>query len=134
MAELRFVGIAALVLASCGQEFNAPHSGCADDTREAYDGESSIAACQGGFSVVGVTSAEAQAPACGRKAGNDSSNPSGQGCSAEDLCSRGWHVCRSAAEVQAKASTGACPGDSGTLFWLTRQAEDANGACVDKGS
>jgi hypothetical protein len=84
--------------------------------------------------VLGVTSAESKALACGRNAGNDSSNPAGQGCSAEDLCSAGWHVCRSAAEVQAKASGGSCPPATGTVFWMTRQAEDANGACVDSGS
>lgn len=124
----------AVALTGCGDQFAAPGSGCADGEREAYDGEENIAACQGGFGVLGVTTADSNAPACGRAAGDDGSDPGGQGCSVEDLCSAGWHVCRSAAEVRTKASTGACPPTTGTLFWLTRQAEDANGACVDSGN
>jgi hypothetical protein len=129
-----WVAVAVFVLPGCGDDFVSPDNGCADDTREGYEGEAKIAACQGGFSVVGITSSQSQAPACGRQAGNDSSNPAGQGCSVEDLCAQGWHVCRSAAEVQASASTAACPASSGVLFWLTRQAEDANGLCADVGS
>jgi hypothetical protein len=126
--------VALFALAGCGEDFGSPDNGCSDDTREGYEGESNIAACQGGFGVVGITSAASQAPACERKAGDDGSNPAGAGCSVEDLCAQGWHVCRSAAEVRTKASTLACPPSSGALFWLTRQAEDANGLCADVGS
>jgi len=128
-----------LLVAACSTAFStdpaskdaaATRAGCADGTREGYDGEAKIAACAGGFELAGVVSDESRAPACGRTAGNDGARADGAGCSAADLCAAGFHVCESAAEVAATASTGACPSGSGTTFWLTRQAEDANGECM----
>lgn len=136
---------AATVLAACGgDKFSAKDEAaggagatgdraCADGTREGYPGEANIAACAGGFTVAGIVSDASRVPACGRRAGNSGQLPDGDGCCAADLCATGFHVCESAAEV-ASAATGACPQSSGTTFWLTRQAEDADGTCMAGGS
>ena len=59
-------------------------------------GQPNIAGCAGGFDVPGVTTAASMQPNCGRISGNSSINPQGTGCSVEDLCSEGWHVCTGA--------------------------------------
>jgi hypothetical protein len=107
--------------------------GCADGEREAYldeAAEPNIAACAGGFSVPGTVTAASLSPACGRQGGDDGANPAGSGCSVEDLCAAGWHVCESSADVASHAETGACP-DFDLLadfqFYLTRQAQTPNG-------
>jgi hypothetical protein len=145
MLGLRTAPILAVVaLAACGgEEFTTDGAegdagttgdpACADGTREGYPGEASIAACAGGFTVAGIVSAASRVPACGRRAGNDGPLAAGDGCSAADLCGVGYHVCEDATEVAALAR-GACPASSGTTFWLTRQAEDANGECMPGGS
>jgi hypothetical protein len=109
-------------------------SGCSDATREGFTdvaAQPNIAACAGGFDVAGVTTPASMKPQCGRAAGNDGANPSGMGCSVEDLCAAGWHVCRDAADVAARSSTGGCEEGKGPpVFWLTRQGKDATGACA----
>jgi hypothetical protein len=131
----------ALLAAGCGgSKFSAAgegsddggpgDAGCADGTREGYLGEARIAACAGAFELPGIVTAASRAPACGRAAGNDGARADGVGCSAADLCAAGYHVCDDAAEVGRLASTGDCPTGGGGAFWLTRQGEDANGACV----
>jgi len=109
--------------------------GCSDGTRESYQNMSqrpSIAGCEGGFQVEGVTTQQSRAPQCGRQAGNDGSNPGGVGCSVEDLCSSGWHVCENAAEVSSATNGAGC--DSSTSitpeFWLTRQVQTSQGVCA----
>lgn len=95
-------------------------------------GQPKIAACSGGFSVAGVTTPDSMSPQCGRVSGNDSVNPNGQGCSVEDLCSEGWHVCHGAMDVAQHSSTGQCePSIAVTpVFWLTRQAQDEQANCA----
>ncbi len=112
-----------------------PTCGCADGFREAFldrAAQPNLAGCAGAFNVPGVTTAESLAPACGREAGDDGLNRSGTGCSVEDLCSAGWHVCKTAGEVGARSTTGGCesPDPASTAFWLTRQAEDPAGECA----
>jgi hypothetical protein len=107
-------------------------TGCADGTREAFkdaDTYPHIAGCNGGFSVPGVLHADA--PACGRIAGNDSSNPNGDGCGAQDLCAEGWHVCRHPAEVTAHSPDG-CNGshDAASSFYVSRTSGSGCGACA----
>ena len=78
--------------------------GCSDGTREAFTNmgtHPNIAGCSGGFSVAGVTTQNSMSPQCNRGAGNSSGNTFGNGCSVEDLCAAGWHVCTSSAEVQS---------------------------------
>jgi hypothetical protein len=61
-----------------------------------------------------------------RVAGNDSANPNGINCGAEDLCQFGWHVCTSDADVAAKSPSG-CDGalDRFTgVLWATGQSGD----------
>ena len=79
-----------------------------------------------------MTTIESLAPACKRQAGDDGVNPAGLGCSVEDLCSAGWHVCKSATDVVSHSTTGGCetPDPATTAFWLTRQSEDVSGQCA----
>lgn len=110
--------------------------GCSDGTREAFTNvqtHPNIAGCSGGFSVAGVTTQNSMSPQCNRIAGNSSANTSGNGCSVEDLCANGWHVCNSSAEVQMKSGTGACDTVSmlsSTAMWITRQSADGPGNCI----
>jgi len=69
-------------------------------------------------------------PACGRVAGDDSTNPNGAGCSVEDLCAVGWHVCKSAADVATSSANKGCAPDAVNGFWLTRQAQTDGGSCA----
>lgn len=112
--------------------------GCADGEREGYKtiaDEPDIAACAGGFTVPGVSTTDSRKTTCGRRGGDDGPKPSGDGCSVEDLCSDGWHVCDSAEDVDRSAKSHACPEDvSGDLFWATRQGQDSTGECIEGGT
>jgi hypothetical protein len=125
-------------------------SGCSDGQREgftdlaAYPG---IAGCSGGWSVPGImidnpgaapacpgiATFDTVVPACSRRAGNNSSNPSGAGCNVADLCAAGWHVCATAADVAASSPTGcvgvAAPGAE-PLFFATRQSSTGCGVAA----
>jgi hypothetical protein len=106
--------------------------GCADGTREGFVDESaypSIAACSGGFSVAGLLS-ELKAQ-CNHQGGDSGPLPSGEGCSAEDLCAVGFHVCVSEADVADNSPTG-CTGaaPSPGLFFVTRQSGPGCGICA----
>ncbi|MBW2454351.1 MAG: hypothetical protein JRI68_07565 [Deltaproteobacteria bacterium] len=151
--------IGCLLLASCGDSFTGGEGGgggtggtssssgtggstsgtpgCSDGTRELFDdltAEPRIAGCEGGFSVPGVTTQESQELACDRKAGNNSENAAGEGCSVADLCAAGWHVCESAADVAASLTSAiACPETPNPSFWITRQATNDTTDCVNGG-
>lgn len=88
-----------------------PGPGCSDGTREGFRDSSMwpiIAGCAGGFSEPGVIGS--LKPACALRAGDNSSNPAGKGCSAADLCDVGWHVCSNGPDVRAHSPTGDCEG------------------------
>lgn len=107
-------------------------NGCADGTREGFLDELSfpdIAGCSGGFSVPGVLAD--LVPTCGGNAGNDSANPSGQGCSAADLCSAGFVVCQTEADIAARSPTG-CGGitEAPDTFFITRLTGTGCGKCA----
>jgi hypothetical protein len=98
--------------------------GCADGVRDAFLDRArypDIAACAGGFSLPGLN--RETAPTCARIAGDDGPNATGAGCRASDLCAEGFHVCRSAAEVRARARDGCAGAQDGPpeSFWATRQ-------------
>jgi hypothetical protein len=80
--------------------------------------------------VPGTTTEASTQPMCNRMAGNDGAIVDGQGCTVEDLCAKGWHVCVDNDEVGAKSSTGECEQAPFDTFYLTRQAQDGNGDCV----
>ncbi|WP_225413593.1 choice-of-anchor A family protein [Stigmatella hybrida] len=125
-------------------------SGCADGQREGFVDSGAypnIAGCSGAWTVPGVslfapeeapscpglTPQDTRNPACGRAAGDDSTNPSGAGCNVADLCAPGWHVCLDANDVK-NASVSGCggatrPGDPPLLF-LTRQSSTGCGECA----
>ncbi len=71
-------------------------------------------------------------PSCDREAGDDALNTAGRGCTVADLCSEGWHVCTSAAEVDDKSPNG-CVGATEDVvlnnFFATRQSGVGNNAC-----
>ena len=103
--------------------------GCADGQREGFVDQAAfpdIAACDGGWSAGGVMGAPPAA--CANAAGDDSGNPAGQGCSAGDICSPGFHVCTSAAEVGAK---GGCAGLGAiaAVFYACGQSGAGLGSC-----
>jgi hypothetical protein len=80
--------------------------GCSDGGREGFLDTAefyNIAACAGGWSISGILNT---APQCNHLSGDDSTNPSGLGCSAADICAEGWHVCNTLAEIAAATSVG----------------------------
>lgn len=103
-----------------------PTEGCSDGSREAYEDavmQPNIAGCSGGWDVPGTRSPESMTTHCSRNSGNGSTNPGGIGCSVEDLCSPGWHVCDSHGDVTLSSVGGQCPPDKGeSAFWATRQS------------
>jgi len=98
--------------------------GCSDGTREGLASFPTIAACAGAWTVAGVVADIA--PACARAAGNTGTNAAGTGCNTADLCSDGWHVCRSRDEIASHDGATACPqlASRSTEIYLTRQRGD----------
>ncbi|MBT9558514.1 MAG: DUF4360 domain-containing protein [Myxococcales bacterium] len=156
----RRVTLAALTLAcmagaASAQSLVSPAAvGCADGSREGYLGVSTypnIAACGGAWSIPGIANFapayapacpglavnDTRTPACGRTAGDDSANPYGNGCNAEDLCAEGWHIClgvndlKEATPTPTTGCTGSVPPGSGPLWFATRQATNGCGRCAD---
>jgi len=107
-------------------------NGCSDGSREGFVDEAQfpkIAACSGGWSVPGLVIAPL--PQCNLAAGNTSSNPSGTGCSAADLCSKGFHVCKGANDVALRAPAGcAGVGFEPDVFFATREGSTGCGICT----
>jgi hypothetical protein len=96
--------------AECTPVVSVSPIGCSDGTREAFADQATfpnIAACAGGWTIPGVFPSPAHSNAAGCEAPGNSStvNPNGVGCSAIDLCSPGWHLCRGG-EVGVRASGG----------------------------
>lgn len=80
-----------------------------------------IVACGGAWAVPGVVNAEETT--CGRGAGDDGENLSGEGCSAGDLCAIGWHVCLGADDVTAHQGESLCSQlRDGEATYVTRQS------------
>ncbi len=107
--------------------------GCADGTREDLVDEAaypSIAACSGGFWIPGVN---LNTPLCDRQGGNDGPFPDGMGCSIDDLCAAGWHVCTSRYEVmEANLDCGSASWANG--FFATGQSGEGANTCDDTGT
>jgi hypothetical protein len=110
----------------------AKANGCSDNTREGFVDQAKypdIAACAGGWAIAGVVGDVV--PACGLAAGNTSPNPGGAGCSAADLCSPGFHVCKDADEVAARSPTGCAGAATGPgLFFATGQGSTGCAICA----
>ncbi|MCB9536135.1 MAG: hypothetical protein H6704_07705 [Myxococcales bacterium] len=86
-------------------------NGCADGQREGFTALADfpdLAACSGGWGEPGLG---AEAPGCGRLAGDDGPAPAGPGCTVQDLCAEGWRVCPDAAAVAARMPEGASCAD-----------------------
>ncbi len=82
--------------------------GCADGTREGFTDLGlypTIASCGGAWTVAGAFHDDA---ACGRLAGNDGVNESGNGCNVEDLCAGGWHVCYGPDDIEVRTGGRGC--------------------------
>jgi hypothetical protein len=108
--------------------------GCADGFREALLDEGqypSIAACAGGFWVPGVALAM---PLCDRQGGDDGPLPDGMGCTIDDLCAEGWHLCTSRQEVSAAGLADCSTPAWGNQFFATRQSGEGANTCNDTGT
>jgi hypothetical protein len=114
-------------------------SGCADATREGFSDPAEfplIGACAGAWSIAGL---RPDPPvSCNRAAGDDGTLPGGVGCSASDLCSAGWHVCRTRLEVYerlpvADRSCDRIGADANALF-VTAQSGGGGGNCDATGT
>lgn len=110
-----------------------PDNGCADGEREAFEDEDAlpdIAGCAGAWQVPGVV---VNVPNCNRQAGDDALDPLGTGCSVEDLCGEGWHVCLSRAEVMERGITSCNDHAFGGAFFATRQSGNGSDTCANTG-
>jgi hypothetical protein len=116
--------------------------GCADGTREAFTDLAqfpTVAGCSGGWSVPGVLTVMSMTARCLRRGGNDGDSPDGAGCTVEDLCADGWHVCRGATELDTlevrcqEAGIGAGR-NAAPLFFVTRQRGRSATLCTPNDS
>ncbi len=111
-----------------------PPQGCADGQRDALLDEVTypdIAACAGGFGVAGV---QLNTPTCGRQGGDDGPFPDGMACAIDDLCSEGWHVCRTLHEV-SNSGLADCDGPAwATQFFATAQSGTGSNTCGATGT
>jgi hypothetical protein len=76
-------------------------AGCADYTVEGtFAGNASVVACTGAWTVAGGIGPGTRTalPGCERAAGSNAARAS-EGCTIEDLCRDGWHVCWGRPEV-----------------------------------
>lgn len=117
--------------------------GCSDGVREGFVSQTTypdIAACAGGWKVPGLvtisggTTITDQVDRCGNVAGDDSANPTGNGCTGEDLCAVGWSVCANQATVAAKAGGNSACTNIGTsvaapYLFATRQRSQGSYIC-----
>ncbi|MCA9710574.1 MAG: hypothetical protein KDK70_32330 [Myxococcales bacterium] len=106
-----------------------PANGCADGEREALTDESiypDIAACSGAWSLPGV---RLNTPFCNRQGGDDGPLPTGRGCSIEDLCSEGWHVCDGLGAVLDHGIADCEAVFWGGAFFATRQSGMGGNSC-----
>ncbi|MBI5609842.1 MAG: hypothetical protein HY902_13300 [Deltaproteobacteria bacterium] len=114
--------------------------GCADGTREGFLDEAAwpqIAGCAGAWEKPGITP-DSVAPTCNHQGGNSGSKADGSGCAAPDLCSAGWHICKTWQEVAQKSPTGcagATPADAKpkSLFFAIRQPSFNGSVCGNWG-
>ena len=150
----RFAGVLSLAMAVGFTLPATAETGCSDGSREGYlDAQvyPDIAACGGAWTIPGIANFapafapacpslavnDTRTPACDRQAGDDSANPSGTNCNAEDICAEGWHICLGVNDLKAATPTpttgcsGAVPPGSGPLWFATRQATNGCGQCAD---
>ena len=113
-----------------------PHmnpSGCSDGEREGFRDLTThpdIAACAGAWSLPGIVHSVVM---CDRRSGDDSSNTEGIGCSAADLCARGWHMCATTQDFSDHTFTG-CDGldaDQAAVERNYRQQVSADAPCIE---
>lgn len=110
-----------------------PDNGCADGEREAFEDEAAlpdIAGCAGAWDVPGVL---ANIPYCDRQGGDDMFDPLGAGCSVEDLCGEGWHVCLDRIEVMDRGVASCNDHAFGGSFFATRQSGNGSDTCANNG-
>ena len=113
-----------------GFDAGCPEAGCSDSTREGFLDACrypNIAGCSGAFSVPGVVNRSTR---CERRDGNSSANPLGIGCSVEDLCADGWHVCRTPADVVRSSPDGCLAVAALPLFFVSAQSGTGCGVCA----
>ncbi|MEO8877097.1 MAG: hypothetical protein ABI461_16005 [Polyangiaceae bacterium] len=106
-------------------------TGCSDGTREYLIDTTafpSVAGCSGGWTIPGLGPLDT----CNRDGGT---GKGGSGCSAQDLCAAGWHVCVAVAEA-VRNGVSACPPftaqdlDAGE-FYTSAQRSGGVAVCLD---
>ena len=70
----------------------------------------------------------APVPLCDRQGGNDGPLPDGMGCTIEDLCAEGWHLCTGLQEV-ADAGLDCGAQAWGGQFFATSQSGPGANSC-----
>jgi choice-of-anchor A domain-containing protein len=116
-------------LPDCTKNPLPPTVGCADGQREGFTDQTKypcIAACATAWSVPGVVG---KTPTCNRQAGDDFPTQT-PGCSVEDACANGWHVCASQEEVQNAFNNGGSCTDAGAGFYITQVSGPGCGECA----
>jgi len=106
-----------------------PPVGCADGQRDGFIDRQMyprIAACSGGWELMGVKTARSGDATCG-DSGDDGVNQTGRMCSVANLCAAGWHVCIDPGDVSL--SLGGAPG----CDTVTKATSSGGGAlcCLD---
>jgi choice-of-anchor A domain-containing protein len=116
-------------LPDCDSTPLPPTVGCADGKRDGFFDQRRypcIAACSTKWSSPGVVG---QTPKCQRQAGDDFPNQP-DGCSVEDACAPGWHVCASQEEVETGfRHDGSCL-DAGAGFYTSQVSGPGCGRCA----
>jgi len=126
--------------------------GCSDGTREGFLDVSSypnIAGCGGAWTVPGISRfhpavapacpnlkpEDTSKPRCGRLGGNQGTNSKGSGCTVEDICSVGWHVCLDYQDVNLNTQNKGCQDTGsnvvGDYLFLSRQSSNGCGNCAE---
>ncbi|MCG3174227.1 MAG: hypothetical protein GMKNLPBB_02455 [Myxococcota bacterium] len=112
---------------TCQGDKCAEIMGCSDGKHEGVNDGYTIFACKGGWDAAGVDTPSR----CGRKAGDDSSNPNGTGCSAADLCATGFHLCDGKNDIAKYGGCNLRNWEQG--FWMTSQNSENSNACAGGG-
>jgi hypothetical protein len=117
--------------ARCSSDGGGPVGGCTAFGGVRADGDpgmAKVAFCYAAWDIPGVDvkrDAGVLQPKCGRLP--DLQSPPGHGCTVEDNCAPGWHVCASLVDA---TSAGLSCGVAPTGFWVTHQLVGALGDCA----
>ncbi len=110
-----------------------PASGCADGVRDGYlatETYPALAACVGGWSVMGLETGKIGGASCG-SSGNAGA---GSGCAAADLCAADWHICVNRAEVATNLNGVGCDDAIPVEGFFATNQPASGGTCAVSGA